>query len=159
MNEHTPRHTAPVQGSSDRSFGLVFTIFFVIIGLQPLLNEHSIRLWPLDLSGVRLWIPDLSSARLWAIELSAVILLLTLTVPGVLAPANRAWTKFGLLLHGIVSPIALGILFFGVVTPIGLIMRLLGKDPLRLHFDPSATSYWIVRTPPGPDADSLKNQF
>ena len=65
----------------------------------------------------------------------------------------------GLVLHKIVSPIALGILFFLVVTPTGLLMRLLGKDPLRLRFDRSADSYWIARTPPGPDADSLKNQF
>ncbi|HQR50033.1 MAG TPA: SxtJ family membrane protein, partial [Methylophilaceae bacterium] len=96
---------------------------------------------------------------LWALELSGGFLLLALVIPRVLAPANRAWTKFGLLLHDIVSPIALGILFFVVVTPTGLLMRLLGKDPLRLRFERSAKSYWIVRTPPGPDAESLKNQF
>ena len=88
-----------------------------------------------------------------------IFLLLAALVPGVLAPANRLWTKFGLLLHHIVSPIALGILFFLVVTPTGLLMRLFGKDPLRLRFDPDADSYWIKRDPPGPAADSLKNQF
>ena len=97
--------------------------------------------------------------RLWALGLSAVFLLLALVAPKILAPANRAWTKFGLLLHKIVSPIALGILFFGVVTPTGFVMRLLGKDLLRQRFDRSAKSYWIARTPPGPDAESLKNQF
>lgn len=139
MHEHTPRHNAPAPGSSDRSFGLVFTFFFLIVGLLPTLHGHGIRLWALELSGG--------------------FLLLALVIPRVLAPANRAWTKFGLLLHDIVSPIALGILFFVVVTPTGLLMRLLGKDPLRLRFERSAKSYWIVRTPPGPDAESLKNQF
>ena len=139
MNEHQPIHITPVKSSSDRSFGIVFTVFFAIVGLLPLLHAHGIRLW--------------------ALTLSAVFLLLALLIPSVLAPLNRFWTKFGMLLHHIVSPIALGILFFLVVTPIGLIMRALGKDPLRLRFDRSAASYWIERTPPGPDADSLKNQF
>ena len=139
MHEHTPRHTDPTPGSSNRSFGIVFTVFFIIVGLLPLLNGGGIRLW--------------------ALGVSAVFLLLAMVAPKILAPANRAWTKFGLLLHKIVSPIALGILFFGVVTPTGLIMRLLGKDLLRQRFDRSATTYWIARTPPGPDAESLKNQF
>jgi hypothetical protein len=139
MHEHTPRHTTPNQRSSDRSFGFVFATFFLIVGILPLLHGRDLRLW--------------------ALGLALAFLLLSLTIPHVLAPANRAWTKFGLLLHGIVSPIALGILFFGVVTPTGFIMRLLGNDPLRLRFDQSTTSYWIARTPPGPDADSLKNQF
>lgn len=139
MHEHTPRHTDPTLGSSNRSFGFVFTVFFVIVGLLPLLNGGGIRLW--------------------ALGVSAVFLLLALVAPKILAPANRAWTKFGLLLHKIVSPIALGILFFGVVTPTGFVMRLLGKDLLRQRFDRSATTYWIARTPPGPDAESLKNQF
>lgn len=139
MHEHTPRHTASAPISSDRSFGLVFTVFFSIVGLLPLLSGQGIRLW--------------------ALGVSTLFLLLSLTVPRVLAPANRAWAKFGELLHGIVSPVALGILFFGVVTPTGVIMRLLGKDLLRLRLDRSTNSYWIVRTPPGPDAESLKNQF
>ena len=139
MNEHEPRHLATVKSSSDRSFGIVFTVFFAIIGLLPLLHGRGLRLW--------------------ALAVSAVFLLLALLVPASLAPANRLWTKFGMLLHHIVSPLALGILFFLVVTPIGLMMRLFGKDPLRLRLDRSASSYWIERTPPGPDADSLKNQF
>jgi hypothetical protein len=139
MHEHTPRHASPVPSSSDRSFGLVFAAVFLIVALYPLLHAAGIRLW--------------------AIAVSGVFLLLALLLPQVLAPANRLWTKFGLLLHTIVSPIALGILFFLVVTPTGLLMRLFGKDPLRLRFDPAADSYWIRRDPPGPAADSLKNQF
>ena len=139
MNEHQPRHLAAVKSASDRSFGFVFTAFFAIIGLLPLLHGHSLRIW--------------------ALAVSAVFLLLALLLPACLTPLNRLWTKFGMLLHHIVSPLALGILFFLVVTPIGLVMRLFGKDPLRLRLDRSAGSYWIERTPPGPAADSLKNQF
>ncbi len=139
MNEHIPRHVRPVQSSSDRSFGFVFTAFFAIVGLLPLLHGHAIRLW---------WL-----------GFSALFLLLALLVPASLAPLNRLWTRFGALLHRIVSPIVLGILFFLIVTPIGLLMRALGKDPLRMRLDHTAKTYWIERTPPGPDADSLKNQF
>lgn len=139
MHEHTPRHTSQIQSSSDRSFGFVFAAVFLIVALFPLLHAAGIRIW--------------------AVAVSGVFLLLASFLPHVLAPANRLWTKFGLLLHNIVSPVALGILFFLVVTPTGLLMRLFGKDPLRLRFDPAADSYWIKRDPPGPAADSLNNQF
>jgi hypothetical protein len=139
MHEHTPRHTSQIQSSSDRSFGFVFAAVFLIVALYPLVHAAGIRLW--------------------AVAISGLFLLLAALVPQVLAPANRLWTKFGLLLHHIVSPLALGVLFFLVVTPTGLLMRLFGKDPLRLRFDPAADSYWIKRDPPGPAADSLKNQF
>lgn len=139
MHEHSPRHIVPAEGSSDRSFGLVFAVFFLIVGLQPLLRG-------LD-------------PRLWALEFSGVLIVAALFAPTMLTSFNRLWMKLGLLMHGIVSPIALAILFYGVVTPTGLIMRLFGKDPLRLAFDRDAVSYWIERNPPGPDAESLKNQF
>lgn len=139
MHEHTPRHPSQIQSSSDRSFGFVFAAVFLIIALYPLLNAQGVRIW--------------------AIAVSGVFLLLAMFLPKVLAPANRLWTKFGLLLHNIVSPIALGILFFLVVTPTGLLLRFFKKDPLRLRFDSAADSYWIKRDPPGPAADSLNNQF
>jgi hypothetical protein len=139
MHEYTPRHTSHLQRSSERSFGFVFAAVFLIIALYPLLHAQEIRIW--------------------AIVASGIFLLLATLIPRILSPANRAWTKFGLLLHKIVSPLALGILFLLVVTPTGLLMRLFGKDPLRLRFDPAADSYWIKRDPPGPYADSLKNQF
>jgi hypothetical protein len=78
--------------------------------------------------------------------------------PAALAPLNRM-DAFRLLLHRIVSPLVLGVMFFGVVTPMGLVMRALGKDPLRLRFDRDARSYWIDRRPPGPAPDTLNNQF
>ena len=128
-----------IQGSSNRSFGLVFAGFFAIVGLFPLVAGGPIRYWAL-LTG-------------------AVFLLLGLALPSVLGPLCRLWMKFGQLLHRIVSPIVLGIMFFLVVTPIGLLMRLAGKDPLRLKFDREAGSYWIAREPPGPAPESLRDQF
>ena len=76
-----------------------------------------------------------------------------------LAPLNKWWTKLGVLLYRIVSPVVLGLLFYLTVTPIALLLRLLGKDPLRLRRDPDGASYWIDRTPPGPAPESMKNQF
>jgi hypothetical protein len=74
-------------------------------------------------------------------------------------PFNRLWLKFGLLLHKLVNPIMMAFVFFGAVLPTGLIMRALGKDPLRLKRRPDANSYWIERHPPGPAPKSMKDQF
>lgn len=139
MLEGLPRKHNINNGSSDRSFGLVFAAFFLIVGLLPLLHGHALRIW--------------------ALLMAAGFLVVAMIIPGILSPLNRLWTSFGLLLHRIVSPIALSILFYGIVTPTGLLMRLFGKDPLRLRPDKNAASYWIVRTPPGPEPESLKNQF
>ena len=128
-----------VEGSSDRTFGLVFAGFFAIIAA-----------WPLIASGAPRW---------WAAGTAAAFALVALAAPRVLAPLNRWWMKLGLLLGRIVSPIALGILFYGVFTPIGGLMRLAGKDPLKLRRDPQAASYWTVRQPPGPRRDSMNQQF
>lgn len=128
-----------VRGSSDRSFGIVFAVVFAVIGLLPLLFSGTVRLWSL--------------------AIGAVFLLLAFATPRALAPLNRLWLKFGLLLHRIVSPLVLGIMFYGVVTPTGLLMRALGKDPLRLRLDRASSSYWIERVPPGPAPESLKDQF
>lgn len=128
-----------VRGSSDRSFGFVFAVVFAAIGLLPLIVGGGVRLWALAIGGG--------------------FLLVALALPRVLAPLNRLWLKFGLLLHKIVSPIVLGIMFYGVVTPTGLLMRALGKDPLRLKFERQSASYWIERVPPGPPPESMKDQF
>lgn len=139
MHELSPRHVVPVENPSERSFGLVFFVFFLAVSSYPLISGQSIRLWALGVAGV--------------------FLLLSLAAPMALAPLNRVWMKFGALLHSIVSPLALAVGFFLTVLPIGLLMRLFGKDPLRLRLDPMADSYWILREPPGPEADSLNNQF
>lgn len=128
-----------VEGSSDRTFGLVFAAFFIIIAGWPLLHGGLIR-----------W---------WSVAVAAIFAVTALVKPVLLAKLNRLWIKFGVLLGKVVSPIALSILFYGVVTPIGLLVRLTGKDPLRLKFDPAASSYWLSRNPPGPPPGSMNNQF
>jgi hypothetical protein len=125
--------------SSDRSFGLVIAAFFLIVTCWPLVHAEPIR-----------W---------WALGVAVVFAVLALLWTSPLAPLNKLWTKLGVLLYRIVSPIILGLLFYLTVTPIALLMRVLGKDPLRLRRDPDRASYWINRTPPGPAAESMKNQF
>ena len=128
-----------VKGSSDRTFGLVFTVLFTLIGLWPLIGGAGVRVWSL--------------------AIAAAFLALALVKPALLRPLNRLWMRFGLLLHKVVSPLIMGLLFYVTVTPIGLLMRLVGKDPLGRGFDPEAESYWIQRDPPGPAPETMKNQF
>lgn len=129
-----------VEGSSNRSFGLVFAAVFVVIGLWPLVFGRGGLRW-------------------WAVVVAAAFALLALAAPTLLAAPNRAWTKLGLLLGRIVSPIVLGLMFYAVFTPMGWVLRAMGKDPMRLHRDPAASTYWIERKPPGPPPESLNNQF
>jgi predicted membrane metal-binding protein len=131
-----------VEGPSNRSFGVVFTAFFALVGLWPMVRGEE--------------------PRIWALVVSAVFLLFTLLLPRALAPLNRVWAAFGLLLHKIVSPVVLGLVFFGVVTPTGYLMRRAGKRPLHLDFDRQARSYWVLREPAEPDepaAERMKRQF
>ena len=128
-----------IKSSTDRSFGLVMAGFFLLIGAWPLIRAEYVR-----------W---------WALAVAALLAALALLRPTALAPLNRQWLKLGLLLSRFISPIVLGLLFYSTVTPIALLMRALGKDPLRKRRDAGAASYWIVRTPPGPAGDSMKNQF
>lgn len=139
MFSNATSSNSKIVGSSDRNFGLVFAVFLLIVALLPLLHGNTLRLWALGLAGV--------------------FLLLALTVPKLLAPFSRLWMRFGMLLHRIVSPVALAVLFYGVVTPTGLLMRLFGKDPLRLRLDKSISSYWIQRSPSEPTPESLKLPF
>jgi hypothetical protein len=110
-----------IQGSSNRSFGLVFVVVFALVALVP-------------------WMFGSGPVRIWAAAISLILLLLSFVAPGLLTPFNRLWTKFGLLLHHIVNPIVMGLIFFLTVAPTGFVFRLLGKDPLRLKFDPNAKS-------------------
>tara|TARA_Y100000389_G_C17045191_1_gene310061 strand:+ start:123 stop:506 length:384 start_codon:yes stop_codon:yes gene_type:complete len=120
---------------SNKSFGLVFFVVFLLISLYPLLNDENIRLWSLIVSIIFLVLGILNSV--------------------LLSPLNKLWFKFGILLGKIISPIIMGIIFFLVVTPIGLIMRLLGKDVLNLKYN-DYKSYWIEKTGP---KSKMKNQF
>ena len=121
--------------SSNRSFGIVFFIFFLIVGLYPLINGDSIRLWSLIIS--------------------SLFLILGLLNSDYLRPLNKIWFKFGLLLGKIISPFIMSIIFFLVVTPIGIFMRLIGKDLINLKFNNDKT-YWIEKTGP---KSKMKNQF
>ena len=126
-----------IKPGSDRAFGLVFVAVFGIIGL-----------WPLFYGG---------GVRAWAMGCAAGLLVLAFVAPGLLKPLNLAWTWLGYALHRVVTPLLMGILFFGLFMPMGLLLRLLGRRPLRLGFDRSAESYWIRREPPGPAP--MDNQF
>lgn len=113
--------------------------FFTIVGLWPLVGGAGPRVWALGIAGVFALL-----ARVW---------------PDALAPLNRIWFRFGLLLHRIVSPVVLAVLFFLTVTPMALLLRILGKDLLRLRWDREAASYWIERDPPGPEPETMIHQF
>ncbi len=97
--------------------------------------------------------------RWWSAGIAAVFLGLGLIVPDVLRPLNLLWFKFGMLLARIVNPIVMFVIYVISVLPIGLIMRASGKDLLRLRFAPEESSYWIERTPPGPEPDTLEEIF
>ena len=124
-----------VKISSNRSFGIVFFVVFLLIALYPLTYGGEIRIWSLIIS--------------------IIFLILGLLNSKILAPLNKIWFKFGILLGKIVSPLIMGIIFFLVVTPIGFIMRILGKDVLNLKFNANK-SYWIEKTGP---KSKMKNQF
>ena len=120
---------------SNRSFGIVFFVVFLIIATYPLINGDELRLWSLIIS--------------------IVFLFLGLVNSKILNPLNKLWFKFGIFLGKIISPLVMGIIFFLVVTPIGLLMRLLNKDLLKLKFN-SNSSYWIEKNEP---KSKMKNQF
>ncbi len=58
----------------------------------------------------------------------------------------------------LVSLVLFAAVYFLLVTPIGLILRVLGRDPLARRFQRDAESYWTPR-PPAPDADRYFRQF
>src|SRR5262245_43426283 len=128
-----------VQTSSDRGFGYVFAGFSALVAALSFYQGGT--RWPY-------W---LAAAVMFAV--------VAFYRPSLLAPLNRLWTKLGLVLFAVVSPLVLGIVYYGCVTPVGWLMRLSGKDPLRLRFEPERKSYWEARQPPGPPPDSLMNQF
>ncbi len=114
-------------------------VVFAVVGVWPLLSGGT--------------------ARWWALIAAIVVCGLAFARPALLAPLNRMWLRFGLLLNRITSPLLMGLLFYGMITPYGCIARWLGKDLLRLRLDPSAESYWIERKPPGPAPETIKRQF
>ena len=124
-----------IKNSSNRSFGLLFFIVFIIIGLFPLI--------------------DMEKVRTWSIIISLIFLLLGIINSKFLTPLKILWIKFGFFIGKYVSIITMGIIFFLIITPIGLLMRLLGKDLLRLKKN-NSNSYWLKKDNQN---SSMKNQF
>ena len=122
--------------SSNRSFGLLFFVVFLIVSLWPLTHEGSIRIW--------------------SVIVSAVFLILGLINSRLLTPLNVLWFKLGMILGVIISPIVMGIVFFLVVTPTGLILRIMGKDLLNKKYDKEKETYWIKRNA---SIGTMKRQF
>ena len=125
-----------VKISSNRSFGFLFFVVFLIVSLWPLKSQGDLRLW--------------------AFILSLIFLVLGVLNSKFLNPLNKLWYKFGIFLGSIISPIVMGIVFFIVVTPIGLIMRFLGKDLLRINKNKTISTYWINRDK---QIKTMKKQF
>ena len=120
---------------SNKSFGVVFFLVFLLISLYPLINDGNLRIW--------------------SFVISIIFLILGILNSKILSPLNKIWFKFGLLLGKIISPVVMGIIFFIVVTPTGLILRLFQKDVLNLKFNNNNT-YWIEKSGP---KSKMKNQF
>ena len=120
---------------SNRSFGIVFFIFFFLIALYPLINFDEIRVWSLIIS--------------------LFFLVLGLLRSKILTPLNKIWFKFGIFLGTIFSPLIMGMIFFLIVTPIGILMRIFKKDILHLKFNKNK-SYWIEKNGP---KSKMENQF
>ncbi len=128
-------NTKDIKISSNRNFGIVFFIVFLIIGLWPILNDNEIRNWSLIIS--------------------LIFLILGIFDSKILTPLNKIWFKFGILLGNFIAPIVMSVIFFLVVTPTGIIMRLLGKDLINLKMNKNKT-YWIEKKD---IKSSMKNQF
>ena len=130
------KFTSTTKFSSNRSFGLLFFVVFLIISLWPLNYEEDLRLW--------------------ALFLSLIFLILGLLNSKLLTPLNKLWLRFGIILGAFISPIIMGLVFFVVVTPTGIIMRFFGKDSLRLKMSKNIDSYWLNREK---TKSTMKNQF
>ncbi len=138
--EHQATHE--IETSSDRSFGLT------VGGILALIEAY--RLWS---SGI------LDTLGIILLCIAAPLLVFGFVYPKILTPLNKAWTKLGFLMFKIVNPIIMLLIYALTIVPIGVIMRLAGKDPLRLKLEPEAKTYWIERDPVGPSPDSMKKQF
>lgn len=128
-----------VKPGSERSFGLVFAAVFLAIGLFPLARG--------------------SAPHLWSIAVAVALAVVALVAPATLRIPNRLWFRLGLFLGSLVGPMAIAVVYIVAVVPTGLLMRLLGKDPLHLHRDASAHTYWVERPASGTERSSMRNQF
>ena len=122
--------------SSNRSFGLLFFVVFLIIGLWPLKNGDNLNFY--------------------LIVISVIFLILGLINSKLLSPLNKLWIKFGEALGGIIAPIVMALIYFVILTPISLIVRIFGKDLLGLKFLKEKKTYWIKRKK---NLSSMRKQF
>ncbi len=123
-----------IKRKNNITFGILFFVFFLIVGLYPLISNEPIRIW--------------------SIIVSLVFLIVTIIKPNLFTFLNKLWIKFGILLGKIISPIVMGLVFFFVVTPIGIFVKILKKDVMGLKR--GASSYWITRED---KIQSMKKQF
>jgi hypothetical protein len=124
---------------SDRSFGYTFAVVFTLLGA---------------------WLAWRGNGLFWAaLGVAAVFGGFAAVLPRVLHPLNVVWMRFGALLNKIVSPVVLGAIYVVLFVPVGLFFRLTKRDALRRAWQPELASYWIDRTPPGPDSGSFPRQF
>ena len=130
------KRNSNIKISSNRNFGLVFFIVFLIVSIWPLTYDEPVRFW--------------------SVIISSVFLILGLMNSKLLTPLNKLWFKFGMILGAIVSPVVMGVVFFLVVTPIGLIMKIMGKDLLNKKYDNKKSTYWIKRDT---SIGTMKRQF
>ena len=136
-HENFNRDEATSPGS-DRTFGLVMAAALALVGAVNF--HHSGRLWP------------------WELVLAVLFLAAALLKASLLNSLNRLWMKLGLVLHRIVNPIVMGLLFYGTIWPTGIVMRMRGRDLLRLKREPTSDTYWIARAP-GPQPETMRDQF
>lgn len=125
--------------SPEKEFGYVFCLVFLIVAFLPLWKEHPIRIW--------------------AFQISALFFIGAVFFPAVLKYPCLYWLKLGLLLHRFINPIILGIIYFGVVCPIGLMRRKAKSGSIKIKLDPGIKSYWIQRSPAGPEPKTMLQQF
>jgi Saxitoxin biosynthesis operon protein SxtJ len=136
-----------IKMGSERGFGIVFAVVFSLIGVWP-----AVRLgWKPSFD------PDL--LRWWSLAVAACFLAVAFVYPPILRPLNWLWFRFGMLLSKVMTPIVMGLLFVLTVVPTAVIMRLRGHDLMRQKLDRQAKSYWIMRKPPGPGPETMRNQY
>lgn len=125
-----------IESSSEKSFGVVFSFVFLLLGLYPVISGGSVRVW--------------------ALAISALLVLVAFIFPRILVAPNRLWFKFGILLGNFIAPIVMTLVYFLAVFPVGLFMKILGKDLLRQKQRENQNSYWIKREE---NMGSMRDQF
>jgi hypothetical protein len=125
-----------IKSGSEKSFGIVFSVVFLLVGLYPLISDKGVRLWPL--------------------VIALILFVLAYVVPSALSVPSKLWFKLGMALGAVVAPVVMALVYFTTVVPIGLIAKLMRKDLLRQNLDKNAKSYWIKRSQP---ISSMRDQF